>query len=100
MQEDNLMPRQGEYFGMTVPDDQTNAENKEKSEVTNELPVIDTVLKHLDKSIKFYSSVESISDDVLTNPDEFMHIVAANKLVVSILKTEKENLKTLVSEYK
>jgi hypothetical protein len=98
--EDDLYPRQGDYFGISVPDDQKREQETEKADVLNALPILEKVIGHLDKKIIQYSSINGVSDEVLTNPEEFMHAITANKIVVSILVSEKEALESLVKEYR
>src|SRR5258707_15862373 len=100
MPEDNVYPNTGEYFGLNVPADQTRSEETEKSDVVREMPIAESILENLDKRIAFYKSIDSIAEGVLTIPDEFMHAVAANKIVVANLQKERDDLEVLIRQYK
>lgn len=97
--ESNLYPRSTEYFTPKEPDEQKDERESENNAVLNELVIINRVIKHLSKSIDFYESINAISDDVLTNPDEHMHTVLGNKKAVAILKSQKDQLVALVEGY-
>ena len=99
MQDDNVYPNQGDYFAPIAPEEQEREQQIEKADVISGMPVIQKVIEHFNERILFYSQVQSISDEVMTNPDEFMHAVATNKLTVNCLVNEKERLEGLVKEY-
>lgn len=96
--DDNMYPNDGQYFTMTTPEDQAQEENKAKAEVVNATPQLLRVIAHLEERIVFYNSFASIDESILTRPDVFMHVVAANKIVVANLEAEKEALELLISE--
>lgn len=72
---------------------------KTDAQVVKALPLIQDILDRFNEKVEFFKSVESIPEDVLTLPDEFMHIVAANKLVASMLQAELNYLEDLVAEH-
>lgn len=96
---DNLYPNDGQYFSPTEPKDQREAREAEENELFSALPLIKAMIGRLEERITFYGSVESVPDDVLVHPEEFMHVVAANKLVKQNLESEKDFLEDLVQEH-
>lgn len=72
---------------------------KEKAQTVAALPLISAIVERFEDRVKFYGSIDAVPEDVLTLPDEFMHLVAANKLTRSLLQAELEYLKELLSEY-
>jgi len=91
-----LYPNSGEFFGVPVNEEQKQEIKQDKAQAVQAKPVIKKALKYLDELIVFYGSIESISDDVLTNPNEFMHVVAANKLTKQSLVQVREYLNGLI----
>lgn len=99
MQEDNVHRKSTDFFLAGEPDEQREERQAEERVVLNSLPVIKEVIERLEADITFYSTNEGVSDDVLTNPAEFMHTVAGNKKAVASLKREVTILKSLVGEH-
>lgn len=98
MQEDNIYVNGSQHL-MDEPVEQKEERAKEQNEVFSELPIIAKVIKSLEESIQFYNSNDGISDDVLTTPAVFMHVVQGNKQAVAILRAEKMKLESLVREH-
>ncbi len=97
MQEDNIYRRQ--TVPQAVPLQQEEAADKERLQVLDEYPLIKAVIERLNADIAFYDSNQGIPDDVLLNPDEFMHTVAGNKKAVASIEREIRVLEELVTEH-
>lgn len=82
-----------------VPEEQEIEENKEKIAVISQFTVIAEVVERLKEDIDFYLSNDGISDDVLLNPEEFMHTVAGNKKAAASIRREIQILEDLVEKY-
>lgn len=89
MQNDSVYPNFGEPFTAAAPPQQKQDQDAKKQATLSQLPLLREHLERLDKQIIFYDSTKSIPDVVLVRPEEFMHTVAAHKLVVSILEEER-----------
>jgi len=63
------------------------------------MPIIEDLLIRFEEKIAFYGSVESVPEEVLTLPDEFMHIVTANKIIKGLLEAELDYLQDLVKTH-
>ena len=97
--EDNLYPTSSAYMPLVKNREDVLEESKEKASVQKSLPVIKDVIKRLQERIAFYNCIDSIDSTAMTNPDEFMHIVAAHKIVRSNLEMEKQALEELVETH-
>lgn len=86
------------FFGLSVPVEQEAEDDKTKADVFSEAPVIQAIIDRFTERIAFYASVDSIES--FTDADEFMHVTAANKLAVELLRQEKEALELLIDQYK
>ena len=95
--DNNLYPNDGQVYA--EPKDQIDEKNQEANEVLSALPLINEMLERFNQRIAFYSSVDSIPEEVQTKPDEFMHVATANKLVKDNLEQEKNYLEGLINEY-
>lgn len=93
--EDNLYPRSGAFLP-TEPVVQVQARQTEETNVVHDYPILKGVLSRLDERITFYSSVDAYPDEVKTKPEEFMHLVAANKIICDSLRAEKTFIEGLV----
>lgn len=92
-----MYPNNGEFFG--EPADQKDKRTKDENQIANLMPLISDMVKRFKERITFYSTNEGITDEVLTSPEEFMHVVASNKLVVDALISEKEYLEGLIKDF-
>ena len=81
---------------LAEPAEQVLEREKEANQVQANAPLIQEIIDSLDARIAFYGSLESIPADVLDDPEKFMHQVAANKLTVANLLTEKNTLEELI----
>lgn len=93
------MPNDGTYFFPREPQDQIIARKKEKAQTLEGLHILHDLLKRWEEKITFYSSVKAISEEVKTNPAEFMHMVAGNAVIVEILEAEREYIRELIADY-
>lgn len=97
--DDNVYPNQGDYFTSSEPEDQAIERNQEEAAVVNASPIIQEEIGRLAQRIEFYSSIDAIDASTMMNPEDFMHAVAANKIVKSHLIAEKGILEGLLQEY-
>jgi len=98
IEEDNIYPRSAEWF-LKEPTVQAEERANEKDQVLSNAPQLRDTIARLNKSADFYESVNAIDDSVLTKPEEFMHVVAANKLAADILRKEAVRLSSVVEEF-
>lgn len=96
--DDNLYPRSGAYRPLE-PTNQILEKQKIEAQVVKALPLIQELLTRFEEKVAFFKSIDSVPEDVLTIPDEFMHIVAANKLVAGMLEAELNYMRELVEEH-
>lgn len=96
IQEDNIYRK---VVPSRAPQEQEEDENKEKMAVINQFSVIVEVIDRLKADIAFYESNDGISDEVLLNPEEFMHTVAGNKKAVASIRRELQILEDLVEKH-
>jgi len=97
MREDNFYRRQS--VPQMIPKDQEDALERERQQVLDDHPVIQEVIESLRERIEFYKSIDAIPTEITVHPDEFMHVVAANKLTVSNLETEAVRLEELITQH-
>lgn len=71
------------------PKAQVTAKSEQRDAVLTQLPLLKEVIDHLDSRIAFYESTNAFDESTLGDPEVFMHTVAANKLTVSNLTTER-----------
>ena len=91
MEDDDLMPNNSTYFNFgREPKEQIIERKKERAKTLEKQDILKEILNHLDKRIAFYTSVDSITNDVLDDPDKFMHQYSANLLTRDNLMSEKE----------
>lgn len=99
--DDNLYPLDGSAFNMRVESDkQLEDKEREISETLSAIPLLKEIVDHLIEKIDFYNSINSVPDSILTSPDEFMHLIAANKQTVNNLEVEKEYILSRVENTK
>lgn len=67
------------------------------TEVNKNFDVLGDILATFDEQIAFYSNVDSVPVDVQTKPDEFMHIIAANRLTRDNLANIKDSIQGLIN---
>lgn len=94
--EDNVMPNDGTYFTPKEPVEQTISRKKERARTLEALPILKELVKHLEKRIEFYGSVDSIPDDVKKDPTKFMNMHNSNEMTRANLISEKEYIESLL----
>lgn len=97
--DDNIYPNDGAPFLPTEPEEQQIEQGEEKAQVLQALPIIQDIVDRFDARIKALDSVDAIPADVQTNPTDFMHFVASNRLTKANLIAEKEWLEDLIDMY-
>jgi hypothetical protein len=99
LQPDDVMPNDGTYFGLRVPEQQVIDRQKEKARTLEALPILKDLLDRLEERIAFYASVDSIPSEVKTDPAQFLIVHNANELVRDNLRAEKEWITGLLEEH-
>lgn len=99
LQPDDVMPNDGTYFAPREPASQAVDRKKEKAHTLEALPILKDLLNRLQERVDFYGSVDSIPDEVKTNPEEFLRVHNANELVRSNLRAEIEWINGLLEEH-
>lgn len=96
MQEDNIYPNDSSMLdaALTREDDR----DKELKEIAEQYPKLQEAAARLEQQIAFYSSIHCFPAAILENETEFMHHVAAYKIVVTVLQQELAQLNTLISD--
>ena len=87
-----------QYFA-TEPQEQKKERNEEKAKVQGGRALLLELIERWEERVKFYSSIDSIPEDVRTNPEEFMVAVNANSLTKQNIKAELEYLDSLKRQY-
>ncbi len=99
-QTENLYLNQGEHFDVREePQEQKRERQKEKAKTLAALPLLKDLTKHFEDRIQFYKQIDSINPATQLKPEEFMHAVSANRLVVSNLEQELDYLNGLEEEH-
>lgn len=88
-EEFNAYPTSTRYFFPKEPVQQAKDKEAEIKQTLEELPLLNTVVQHLDERIAFYDTLESIQVPIDTDPATFQKVVEANKLTVKNLKAER-----------
>ena len=97
MGDDFIYPNDGANFQQDV---QLEREREmEETQLFKELPIIQKTIRSLQKRKRFYETIHAIPDDVMTNPQEYMHITYGNKCAADALENEIAILEQLVKEY-
>jgi hypothetical protein len=99
LQEDDVMPNDGTYFGIQEPEAQSIGRKKEKAETLQALPILKDLLERMQKRVDFYGSVDAIPDEVKTEPDKFLITHNANELTRDNLRSEIEWISGLLEEH-
>lgn len=98
MHNDNIYPNSGEPFILTTPSKQKSDEEARLHATLAQLPLLQETVDKFNERIAFYDSVNSVPADVMTNPEVFMHIVAANKLTRDNLTAERDIILQRIKE--
>jgi hypothetical protein len=84
-------------FLLAEPEDQKQARIDERDNVFQAYPVLEGVIARLTERIKFYESIDSITDT--SDPATFMHQVEANRLTKINLTSELIYLEELIKAH-
>ena len=98
MPADNMYPSNNISAMMREPSNQAKEREQRIHDTLMAIPLLSETVARLDEKIAFYTSVDAIDDALLTNPDAFMHAVAANKITVSNLMTERDYIMSRIEE--
>ena len=101
MPDDALYPRSSEFY--SVADhigDQEKTRDAEETKVAKETSIINGVIEVFDESIDHLRSIDSVPNELLTEPDKFMHTVMGNKKAVIVLEGERAKLIDLLDNLK
>lgn len=98
MHNDNIYPGRGEPFVLTTPTKQKSDEEAKLQATLAQLPLLQETVDKFDERIAFYDSVNSVPDEVTTDPEAFMHVIAANKLTRDNLIAERDIILQRVKE--
>lgn len=90
MEADNVMPNGAPFSPFMEPEEQTIERKREKAHTLEGLKVLQDLVVRLEKRIDFYGSVDSIPEDVKTDPEQFLICHNANELTRNNLRAEKE----------
>jgi folate-dependent tRNA-U54 methylase TrmFO/GidA len=87
------------YFEITEPEDQKLDRNAEKAKVMEGLALLEDIISHFTDQIAHYESTKSVPKEVMTKPDEFMHVIASNDLTADNLRQVRTYLEGLRDTY-
>lgn len=93
----DLIPNEGELFAPHVPTEQRVAENQEKANTMQSLPVIDDVIEWLEKQATQALSIENID---LESSLSVEIQIKANQEVARLLRAKKGAVQALKNTYK
>lgn len=99
MDDTSLYPNDGAFFSNTIPQDQAEAADSQQKQVQDLAPVLKESIDNLSARIEFYNSLDSIDDAAVTDPELFMHTIAAYKIVKTCLMQEKSRLEVLYADH-
>lgn len=97
MNEDNAYPTDGTFIDRK-PKSVEREQSQERKDALTDVPV-KKAIEALQKAIELYSSVDGIPDEVMVEPEKFMHVVLANKIAVQNLILEKNKLQSIADAY-
>lgn len=83
------------YWVVEEPQDQKTARLNEENKLRAGRAVIDDILKRLQERIDYYSSIDSVEVDAVTEPEEHLRIVIANKQTLFNLRNERDYWKVM-----
>lgn len=93
---DNVYPG-GSYYP-SEPVSQVKERDEEVSKTLLAIPRLQEAVDYLDERIAFYGSLDSIDPGLLTMPNDFMHVVAGNKVAKANLEIERDWFIGLIQE--
>ena len=71
--------------------------DKNINKVLQEVPVLAEWLERLEKKIVNLQTPETLSDDILLDPQKFMHAMAGRKAALVILREEKNYIQSKIN---
>lgn len=83
------------YWVVEEPQDQKTARVNEENKLRAGRAVIDDILKRLQERIDYYSSIDSVEVDAVTEPEEHLRVVIANKQTLFNLRNERDYWKVM-----
>ncbi len=83
------------YWVVEEPQDQKTARLNEENKLRAGRAVIDDILKRLQERIDYYSSIDSVEVDAVTEPEEHLRVVIANKQTLFNLRNERDYWKVM-----
>jgi predicted component of type VI protein secretion system len=97
MEDDNLMPNDGTYFGIPVePVEQTVARKKEKAKTLEAKAEIERVIKHFEERIKYRDTLDSLNVSAINSPEMHLRACVTNDMLKMALIEEKQLLEELL----
>lgn len=93
----DLIPLEGEFFAVKAPLEQRVAENKEKAEVMQSLPILDDLLDWFDLQAAQALTIENID---LESRIPVKVQIKANQEVARLLRIKKGHIQALKDKYK
>ncbi len=98
MESENLYPNDGSFIaGVPLePLEQTIDRKKERAKSLEDLKILQQVIKRFNEQIIFLNSVDSMPDEVKTDPTKFMNIHNAHDLSIQFLRSELDYFESLL----
>jgi predicted component of type VI protein secretion system len=97
MQDDDLYPSDGSYFGVPLePVEQIISRKQEKAETLQAKAEIERVIRHFEERIKYRDSIDAITTDLEREPAMHQKLIEVNKLLKMALIEEKQLLEELL----
>ncbi len=96
IQEDDVAPNDSTYFTVAEPAEQTVARKKEIAQTLEALPILKTIIDHLDTQIDFLGSVDAMPADAKKDPIQFMYVHNSNEMARKVLQREREYIQGLL----
>jgi uncharacterized protein YhaN len=85
---DDMLPNDGStFYQPLIQDDEKQAEaRQEDAKVADEMPIIQTATAFLEQKVAELKSIDAIPQHITSRPEEFMHVVAGNKIAASAVE--------------
>ena len=88
------------YYLPTEPLEQTIERKKERALALEGMDFLKEMVVRLEERIAYYEGVSSIPDEVRVEPDKFIIIHNTHTMLSKVLRSEKEYLEDIISQYK
>lgn len=98
--DEDLYPNDSSYWLPTEPKELKIERAKEQAQTLEAISVLETLVDRMNQRIDYYATVDSIPDEVKTDPVAFMNMHNANELVRNNLRNEKEYIESLIDTHK